>query len=473
MSDKKTKYYSEPARVVSLEKGKLPPQAIDLEENVLGAMLIDKRGVDEVIEVLRSSEVFYKNSHKLIFDAINTLYQAAEPVDISTVSHTLRKKKTLEQAGGEFALVQLTQKISSSAHIEFHSMIILQKFIQREYISFGNSLIEHSYDESADVFDIMERAEMKFTKISEMISKGKSVMSWESALLEVPKRVEFLTNNEGDLTGVPTGLKKLDRFFGGWQPSDFIVIGARPGMGKTALIVNNMIKAAESGLKVGFISMEMSIVQLATRSIAVNSNYHMRQLNQSGFEHPKYFKGLNELVHKMKSLPIFIDDRPGLTIGEIKGRARSWKRKNGLDILFVDYIQLAGGHNDIRIRTGETSRGLKHIAKELEIPVIGLSQLSRDVEKSATKRPALHHLKEAGDIEQDADVVGFIFRPAYYGIQPDENILEFDENTEFIVSKNRSGGLGTQGIWFEENKTKFTDSSNDIKNKNNEDDTPF
>jgi replicative DNA helicase len=208
--------------------------------------------------------------------------------------------------------------------------------------------------------------------------------------------------------------------------------------------------------------MEMSVIQLAIRGVAVESNYHMKQLNQTGFERAEYFTGLNNMINEMQKLPILIDDRPSLTIGEIKGRARTWKRKFGLDILFVDYIQLAGGSDDVRIRTGETSRGLKHIAKELDIPVIGLSQLSRGVEsRGGSKRPMLHDLKEAGDIEQDADIVSFIYRPEYYGFMDylDEGVLEDGENTEFIVAKNRSGGLGTIGVWFDGNKTKFMDVS--------------
>ncbi|MAM27447.1 MAG: replicative DNA helicase [Flavobacteriaceae bacterium] len=457
------------SKIVSLEKGKLPPQDVGLEVIILGGMLIDKKGVDDCLEVIKTPDVFYKDAHKNIFEAISYLYNKAEGVDIVTVSEQLKKKKLLEASGGDYYLVQLTQKVSSAAHIEFHSRIVLQKFIQREYIRFANQLLESSYDDSADVFDMMEQAEINFTKISEMINRGKSEVSWADAINEVPKRVEFLTNNSGDVTGVTTGLVKLDKWFGGWQPTDLIVIGARPGMGKTAFTINNMIKAAQSGKVVGFMSLEMSAIQLATRGVAVNSNYHMRQLNQTGFEHPKYFKGLNDLVNVMAELPIHIDDRPGLNIGEMKAKARSWKRKYGLDILIVDYIQLADGHSDVRIRTGETSRGLKHIAKELEIPVIGLSQLSRGVEtRGGSKRPLLSDLKEAGDIEQDADIVGFLYRPAYYGFECDYEILEQDENTEFIVAKNRNGGIGTEGIWFEENKTKFMDYSPMINREDDE-----
>lgn len=447
------------SNVISLEKGKLPPQAVDLEEVILGAMMIDAKGVDDCLSVIQHANIFYKEAHQKIFEAIYVLWEKALPIDLLTVSEQLKKQAALEITGGEFYLIQLTQKVSSAAHMEYHCRIVLQKYISRELIAVGNYLSEKGYDSTMDVLDLMDEAEKRFTNVSEIIFKGKTEMSWSQALREVAKRVEFLTNNEGDLTGVPTGFMKLDKFFGGWQRTDFVVIGARPGMGKTALIVRNMIEAAKQGYKVGFVSMEMSIIQLATRGIAVDGPYHMKQLNQTGFEHSKYFVGLNKLIDEMQGLPIFIDDRPSLTIGDIKSKARSWKRKHGLDILFVDYIQLTGGTTDIRIRTGETSRGCKHIAKELEIPVIGLSQLTREVEKTPHKRPALHHLKEAGDIEQDADIVAFIYRADYYGLEVDENILDPDENTEFIVAKNRNGGVGTEGLWFEGNKTKFYDKN--------------
>ena len=462
MDQPKEKYSSRSAQVISLEKGKLPPQAVDLEEVVLGSMLIDAKGVDDVLSVTHNPAVFYKEAHQYIFEVIYNLWSQAKQVDLFTVAEGLKQKKLLDTVGGEYYLIQLTLKVSSSAHSEYHTRIILQKYIARLFIAMGNDFTEKGYDTTLDLFDLLEYGEKAFTEISEMISKGRTPLTWAQALLEVPKRVERLTNLEdGELIGVPTGLNKIDRFTGGWQKTDLIVIGARPGMGKTALIVRNMIEAAKQGYKVGFLSMEMSVIQLAIRGVSINSNYHMKQLNQTGFEHSKYFKVLNELVNEMQSLPIFIDDRPGLTIGEIKSRARTWKRKQGLDILFVDYIQLAGGTDDIRIRTGETSRGLKHIAKELDIPVIGLSQLSRGVEsRGGSKRPMLHDLKEAGDIEQDADMVIFIYRPEYYGFNDylDEGVLEDGENTELIVAKNRNGGLGTIGSWFDGNKTKFMDS---------------
>ena len=437
---------------------KITPQAIDLENAVLGALLIDARGVDQALEVIKSENVFYLETHKQIFKAIKILNDTSNPVDLLSVADQLKKLNKLKFVGGEFYLLKLSQKVSSSAHIEYHCRILLQEFVKRELIKAGTQIVENCYKPSEDIFKILDSADQSFTAINELVNSGQKASSWSESLKAVATRVEFLTNNDSDITGVTTGLKKLDLFLGGWQKQDFIVIGARPGMGKTAFTVNNMIAAAKSGVAVGFMSMEMSDVQLATRSVAVNSDFHMKQLNKTGFEKIKYFETLNTLIHEMQSLPIYIEDRPSLTISEIKRTARKWKRKHQIGLLIVDYIQLTGGHNDIRIRTGETSRGLKHIAKELDIPVIGLSQLSRAVETTTTKRPALHHLKEAGDIEQDADIVSFIYRPEYYALDIDYENLQMDENTEFITSKNRNGALGITGMWFEGAKTKFLDS---------------
>jgi replicative DNA helicase len=221
-----------------------------------------------------------------------------------------------------------------------------------------------------------------------------------------------------------------------------------------------MIGAAKSGAGVGFISLEMSTVQLAIRAVAVNSNYHLNQLTKTGFDKDSYFIGLNNKINEMKSLPIFIDERPALSINEIKRKARLMKRKHDIKVLIVDYIQLAGGDDeDIRKRTGKTSQGLKALAKELSITVIGLAQLSRAVESTPTKRPALHHLKESGDIEQDADIVAFLYRPEYYNLEGDASVLSDGTNTEFIISKYRQGGTGTVGLYYDTNKTKFSDVS--------------
>lgn len=447
------------AKVVNLEKGKLPPQAVDLEEAVLGALMIDPRAFDELLQVFNNPEVFYRDSNKMIFEAIKQLSDASQPIDLLTVSSQLKQNNTLELVGGDYYLVGLTQKVGSSAHIEFHARIVLQMYMKRKAISVCSEIISMAYDVDTDVFQLFGYMDVETSKVNEIVDRGRIEMTYGDALDAVIKRVQMLTDSETCLTGVDTGFNKLNKHFGGWQPTDFIVVGARPGMGKTAFVVNTMLGAAKAGNAVGFISLEMSTEQLATRSVANESNFHLNQLTKTGFDKPEYFSGLIRKVNELRGLPIFIDDRPALTIGEIKRKARLYKRKNDIKVLIIDYIQLAGSDTseDIRIRVGKISNGLKSIAKELNITVIGLAQLSREVEKAPMKRPSLHHLKESGDIEQDADAVCFIYRSAYYGFEVDNEVIDEDCNTEFIVAKYRHGGVGTIGLYYDENKTKFTD----------------
>ncbi|OXB01730.1 replicative DNA helicase [Flavobacterium oncorhynchi] len=464
-------YKAEPVqqtKIISLEKGKLPPQAIEFEEAILGALMIDTRAIDELLQVFNNPEVFYKDCNKYVFEAIKILSETSQPIDLLTVSNQLRQKGCLDLAGGDFYLIGLTQRIASSAHIEIHARIVLQKYMKRKAIQVASEIIELAYDDDTDVFHLFDYMDVETAKVNEIIEKGRSEMTYADALNAAVERVQMLTDSDNCLTGVDTGFKKLNKHFGGWQPTDFIVVGARPGMGKTAFVTNTMLGAAKAGDSVGFISLEMSTEQLATRTIANESNFHLNQLTKTGFEKPEYFSGLLRKVNELKSLPIFIDDRPALTIGEIKRKARLYKRKHNIKLLIVDYIQLAGsdGNEDIRVRVGKISNGLKAIAKELGITVIGLAQLSREVEKTAYKRPALHHLKESGDIEQDADAVCFIYRPAYYGLEVDHDVIDDDCNTEFIVAKYRHGGVGTIGLHYDENKTKFTD--NEIKEELND-----
>ena len=450
-------------KVIALQttKGAMPPNAIDLEKAILGALMIDARGADDLFQVFSNEEVFYKNEHKLIFRAIKTLAESSKQIDILTVVMELKAQQLLEEVGGEVYLISLTQAISSSAHIEYHAYIVLQQFMRRKIIEICNNVVTNAFDDSIDVFSLLDQIDTELALINDVVSKGKTDMTFAEALEQVKRNVEVLScANEGEITGTRTGFAKLDKHFGGWQPSDFVVIGGRPSMGKTAWAMSTMIGAAKSGAGVGFISLEMSTVQLAIRAVAVNSNYHLNQLTKTGFDKDSYFIGLNNKINEMKPLPIYIDERPALSINEIKRKARLMKRKYDIKVLIVDYIQLAGGDDeDIRKRTGKTSQGLKALAKELSITVIGLAQLSRAVESTPTKRPALHHLKESGDIEQDADIVAFLYRPEYYNLQGDATVLSDGTNTEFIISKYRQGGTGTVGLYYDTNKTKFSDVS--------------
>ena len=457
-----TKFTSKKPQVIPLEKGKLPPQATDLEEVVLGAMMIDKRGVDEVIDILHP-EVFYKKSHQLVFEAIFTLFEKGEPVDLLTVSAKLKKNKTLEIVGGEFFLIQLTQKVSSSAHIEFHARIILQKYIQRSLIKISNEIIEDSYDEGTDVFELLDTAESKLYEVTQGNIK-RSSESAQNLVIEAKKRIEEIANKDG-LSGIPSGFKKLDDLTSGWQPSDLIIIAARPGMGKTAFALSMARNVAvEHDIPVAFFSLEMSSVQLITRLISSETGLSSEKLRTGNLAKHEW-EQLNVKVKGLEKAPLFIDDTPSLSIFDLRAKARRLSSQHGIKLLVVDYLQLMtaggsqkGGNREQEIST--ISRNLKALSKELNIPVIALSQLSRAVEtRGGTKRPLLSDLRESGAIEQDADIVSFIYRPEYYKIDEwdDEDHNPTAGQAEFIVSKHRNGGLDEIRLKFIGQLGKFED----------------
>jgi len=443
---KSTSYQNKKSQVISLEKGKIPPQAVDLEEVVLGAMMIDKKGVDEVIDILHS-EVFYKESHQFIFEAIYKLFQSSEPVDLLTVSSQLKKEKRLDTVGGEFYLIQLTQKVSSSAHIEFHARIILQKYIQRSLIKISSEIIQDSYDEGTDVFDLLDNAEAKLYEITQGNLKRSSETA-QSLVIQAKKKIEEIANKEG-LSGIPSGFNKVDKLTSGWQPSDLVIIAARPGMGKTALTLSmarNM--AVEYNIPVAFFSLEMSSVQLITRLISSETGLSSEKLRTGSLEKHEW-EQLNVKVKGLEKAPLYIDDTPSLSIFDLRAKARRLASQHGIKLIMIDYLQLMtaggsqkGGNREQEIST--ISRNLKALAKELNVPVIALSQLSRAVEtRGGSKRPLLSDLRESGAIEQDADIVSFIYRPEYYKIDEwdDEERTPTAGQAEFIVAKHRNGGL--------------------------------
>ena len=440
--------------IISLEKGKIPPQAVDLEEAVLGAMMIDKKGVEEVIDIL-TADAFYKDSHRIIFEAIDQLFVGNQPIDLLTVSTQLRKNGKLDQAGGDFYLINLTQKISSSAHIEFHSRIILQKFIQRSLIKISNEIIEESYDETTDVFDLLDKAEAKLYEVTQGNIK-KSSETAQSLVAQAKKRIQEIGGREG-LSGLPTGFHKLDALTSGWQPSDLIIIAARPGMGKTAFVLSMARNIAiDANFGVALFSLEMSSVQLITRLISSETGLPSEKLRTGKLEQHEW-EQLNVKVKDLEKAPLYIDDTPSLSIFDLRAKARRLSSQHGIKLIIIDYLQLmtaggngkGGGNREQEIST--ISRNLKALAKELEVPVIALSQLSRAVETRGTsKRPLLSDLRESGAIEQDADIVSFIYRPEYYKIEQwdDDEGTPTEGQAEFIVAKHRNGGLDNIRLKF-------------------------
>lgn len=469
---------------VSLKNGKLPPQALELEEAVLGAMMTDKKGIDQVIDIL-TPESFYDKRHKEIYQAIYTLFQNSEPIDIRTLSNQLRKTGTLNLAGGDFYLVGLTQKVASSAHIEFHSRVILEKFIQRRLITISSEIIENAYKETIDVFDLLDQAEGKLFEVTQgNLKKGAEKAS--SLVQKSINRILEISKKEG-MSGLQTGFSKLDALTSGWQPSDLIIIAARPGMGKTAFVIS-MAKniAIDFGQGVAVFSLEMSSVQLITRMISSETGLTSEKLRKGNLE-PHEWEQLNVKVKKLSDAPIFIDDTPALSIFDLRAKARRLVSQHDVKIIVIDYLQLmtaggSGGNREQEIST--ISRNLKALAKELSIPVIALSQLSRAVEtRGGSKRPLLSDLRESGAIEQDADIVSFIFRPEYYGMTEwdDDDHSPCEGQGEFIVAKHRNGGLDNIRLKFtghlalfsdleEENSSEFQSSMNAgiAENFNNE-----
>ena len=469
--------------VISLEKGKIPPQAIELEEAVLGAMMIDKKGVDDVIDILHP-EAFYKEAHQLIYEAIYALFQNSEPTDLLTVANQLRKTGQLEQVGGDFYLVGLTQKVSSSAHIEFHARIILQKFIQRELIRISGEIIGDAYEDSTDVFDLLDDSETKMFNITNNYLK-KNFEEIGQVLAKTINRIDELRTKTEDISGVPTGFPTLDRITYGWQPTDLIILAARPSVGKTAFALNLARNAALHPTKpipVGFFSLEMSAPQLVQRILSAESEIKMEKISRGKLEDYEYQQLHAKGLKKLERAPLYIDDTAALNIFEFRAKARRLVNKHKVGIIIIDYLQLMSGsgdrNNNREQEISNISRSLKALAKELNIPIIALAQLSRSVEQRAgDKKPMLSDLRESGAIEQDADIVLFVYREEYYiqAREPKrpaegEDAKVFDDHakwaiemervfglSELIVAKQRHGATGKVKMKFDARFTRFSD----------------
>ncbi|MEI7499112.1 MAG: replicative DNA helicase [Bacteroidota bacterium] len=466
MEDKSTR---KRARVSGLneivfEHGKIPPQALDLEEAVLGAMMLENDRLAEVIEVLKP-EVFYKENHQIIFSAIQRLFGQNEPVDILTVTEELRKRGELDIAGGPYFITMLTNRIASAANIEFHSRIILQKFIQRELIRVSSEIIKDAYEDTTDVFDLLDKAETGLFSISER-SIGKSYMDMQSIIKEALKELAAGRNREGKLRGVGSGFTELDRITSGWQKSDLIIVASRPGMGKTAFALTMARNAAVDFKKpVAVFSLEMSSVSLVTRLISSETEIPQEKLRRGLMEDHEYAQ-LNTRISALTDAPLYIDDTAALSIFDLRAKCRRLKAHHDIQMVIVDYLQLMQGSQDARgnreQEISSISRALKTLAKELNIPVIALSQLSRAPEKrSAAAKPILSDLRESGSIEQDADMVLFIYRPEYYKIDVDESGDSTSGVAEVSIAKNRNGPLKDVRLRFVSKYAKFVDAEMD------------
>ncbi len=441
--------------------GKLPPQAIELEEAVLGALMLDNEALSDTIDILKP-EYFYRMEHQKIFDAIIVLFNESKPVDILTVIEQLKKMGALENIGGAFYITGLTNSVSSSANTEYHARIIVEKFIQRSLIQISSNIIKDSFDETIDVFDLLSKAEQNLFSVTEG-SLRKSYDKMSVLITNAIQSIEELKNKKDGLSGVPSGFSKLDRVTSGWQKSDLIIIAGRPGMGKTALALTMARNIAINHKSpIGIFSLEMSSDQLVNRLISSESEIPSGKLRKGNLEEYEFVQ-LHEKIRDLAEAPIYIDDTPGLSVFELRAKARRLVKNHGVHIIIVDYLQLmtAGGNKsgNREQEISTISRSLKGIAKELKIPVIALSQVNRGVESrtSTSKRPILADLRESGAIEQDADIVTFIYRPEYYKIYEWENSDDSRGQAEIIIAKHRNGSLENIRLKFISNLAKFSD----------------
>jgi replicative DNA helicase len=446
--------------------GKLPPQALDLEEAVLGALMLEKDALSAVIDILKP-DVFYKDSHQKIFEAIQTLFQKSSPIDILTVTAQLRQQGNLELIGGAYYITELTNRVASAANIEYHARIISQKFIQRELIKISTEIISNAYEDTTDIFDLLDHAEKNLFEIAQNNLRRDS-RKMDDILRESLDTLEKLKDKVDGLTGVPSGFTALDKITSGWQPSDLVIIAARPAMGKTAFVLSCARNAAVQFNKpVVVFSLEMSSLQLTNRLISGETEIEQEKIRKGNLAEWEW-QQLHSKIGKLTEAPLFIDDTPALNIFEFRAKCRRLKAQHDIQMIIVDYLQLMHGKGDGKgvnreQEIGSISRALKSVAKELNVPVIALSQLSRAVENrpGGSKRPMLSDLRESGSIEQDADMVLFLYRPEYYGLEEDEQGRSNIGIGEVIIAKHRNGETGTVPLRFVGKYVKFIDLEED------------
>ena len=441
--------------------GKLQPQAIELEQAVLGALMIDNESLSDAIDSLKA-EYFYKSEHQKIFEAIVHLFNQTQPVDILTVSEELKRMNEIDSIGGLAYISELTNNVTSSSNTEFHARIIAEKFIKRSLISISNNIIGDAFNDSVDIFDLLNNAEEKLFTVTEGTLR-KSYDKMSTLIKGALKNIETLRNKEDGLSGVASGFSNLDRVTSGFQKSDLVICAARPGMGKTAFALTMARNiAVDHNTAIGFFSLEMSAEQLVNRLIASEAELGANKLRKGDLADHEMVQ-LHEKIKHLSEAPIFIDDTPALTIFELRAKARRLVKNNNAGIIIIDYLQLmsAGGNAGNREQEiSAISRSLKGIAKELKIPVIALSQVNRGVESRTgigSKRPMLSDLRESGAIEQDADIVTFIYRPEYYKIYEWDNGEDSRGQGEIIIAKHRNGSLANVRLKFIAEFAKFSD----------------
>lgn len=442
------------------EFGKLPPQAIDLEEAILGAIMLEKEVMDKVSQIIRP-EAFYKETHQIIYEACLKLSDRIQPIDIITVTQELRRMEKLDVVGGPFAITQLTNRVASSAHVEYHARIIAQKHIQRELIRISSEIQTEAYKDENDVFELLDDAEKKLFAIAEG-NISKNYVGIDDLLVRAIRHIESIKDHKDGLSGVPSGFTQLDRITSGWQPNALIIIAARPGMGKTAFALSAARNAAVLGNRgVAVFSLEMEAVELVTRLISAEAQIPGEKLKNGRLEAYEW-EQLNHKVSQLNQSKMYIDDTASLSMFQLRAKCRRLKSQYGIDLVVVDYLQLMKADDSSKAGNREQeisyiSRSLKALAKELSIPIIALAQLNREADKrGGTKTPMLSDLRESGSIEQDADMVLFIHRPEYYGVTETTEGETTRGLAQLIIAKHRNGPTGDTWIRFKHEYAAFT-----------------
>lgn len=433
-----------------------PPSAVEVEVAVLGAMLLDNDAVPKAIEVLRS-ECFFDKRNRIVFDAMTSLYQSNEPIDTVSLYEELKKEAKIEEVGGAVYLSKLSQDISSAANIDYHARVVLEKWILRQLISTSMDIAGAAYQGNEDVFDLLDAAESKIFKISEQGTK-ESFKSMDRAVKEALELIEAIHSKSISSFSVPSGFFALDDLLGGFQKSDLIIVAARPSMGKTAFAMSAARNAAvDHNIPVAIFSLEMATIQLATRLISAEARINAHSVRTGKFKAEDGAK-ISRTVHKLSKAPIYIDDTPAISVLELRAKARRLKNEKNVGMIVIDYLQLLSSHVHMESREREIStisRSLKALAKELNIPVMALSQLNRAVEARHDKKPMLSDLRESGSIEQDADVVLFLYRPEVYQITQFPNGDSTEGCAEIIVGKQRNGPVGDARLKFMSDYARF------------------
>ena len=439
--------------------GQVQPQALPLEEAVLGALMLDREALAYVSDLLRP-EVFYLEAHQLIYSAIIRLYEQSNPVDLLSVTEELRKSGDIDRVGGPYYIVQLSNRVASAANIEYHARIIVEKSIRRMLIEISTATIKRSYADDMDVFDSMDYIEQQlFGVVSGTVSKVivDSGTSMSNFLKILEARSKAADTNDG-ITGIPSSIDSINRITAGWQKSDLIVIAARPGMGKTAFVIGEALKAAESGHPVAIFTLEVDTGAISQREMVLHTEIPADKFKKGRFSDPEW-QTISEAAGHIAGLPIYIDDTPGLSLMELRAKCRRLKKNKDIQMVIIDYLQLMTNEAKSGNREQEIAsiaRGLKMLAKELKVPVIALSQLSRAVEtRGGSKRPQLSDLRESGAVEQDSDIVAFLYRAEYYHILEDEHGESLRGVGEFIIAKHRNGGLDTAKMGWKDVCAKY------------------